>query len=86
VPVAVSRVMSVRRMAAIPKSISLIAPWSVTSTLSGLRSRWTAGMAWAWDSTVAIWAPMAAAQATGSGAAGSMNARSGVPATSSITR
>jgi hypothetical protein len=85
-PVAVSLVTSVRRIAAIPKSSTLTVPSSATMTLSGLRSRWTTGTAWAWDRTVLICAAMAAAHATGSGSAGSTKARSEMPSTSSITR
>lgn len=85
-PVAVSLVTSVRRIAAMPKSSTFTVPSRATRMLPGFRSRWMTGTSCAWDSTVATCAATAAAQLTGSGRFGSMYAESGTPSTSSMTR
>ncbi len=85
-PVAVSLVTSVRRMAAIPKSRTFTVPSRATRTLPGFRSRWITGTSWAYDSTVATCAATATAQLTGSGRSGWMYADRGTPSTSSMTR
>ncbi len=70
-PVAVSLVASVRRIAAMPKSRTFTVPSRATRTFPGLRSRWITGTSWACDRTVATCAATATAQLTGSGRVGS---------------
>jgi hypothetical protein len=88
-PVAVSRVTSVRSSFAMPKSSTLTVPSAAIRTLSGFKSRCTTGIAWAYDSTVQICAAIDAAQLTGSSAfspALARTVRRDVPRTYSITR
>ncbi len=86
VPVAVSFVTSVRRIAAMPKSSTFTVPSRATRMLLGFRSRCTTGTSCAYDSTVATCAATATAQLTGRGCAGWTYPVRGTPSTSSITR
>ncbi len=85
-PVAVSLVTSVWRIAAMPKSSTFTVPSRATRMLPGFRSRWTTGTSCAYERTVATCAATATAQLTGSGWSGCTYAVSGTPSTSSITR
>ena len=71
-PVAVSLVTSVRRIAAMPKSSTFTVPSFATRMLLGFRSRWMTGTSCAYDSTVATCAATATAQLTGRGRSGWM--------------
>ena len=76
------------RMRPTPKSRTFTSPSLASMTLDGFRSRWTTPARCAASSPVAIWAAIAAAQATGSrpASASASSDDSGTPSMYSITR
>ena len=63
----VMEIVAVEAALAMPKSVTFKSPEAVTSTLWGMKSRWTTPRLWTAPSALAIWKAMAVASRDSSG-------------------